>query len=105
LPITEGHYDPHVPLELIWLFVIGPLVAAIPALILFATGSCPCSKNGFVFWMAVNALPAWILAHAAMHGLMRGRIAGKKETVLAAYYALGLALIAISVASSLWFEP
>lgn len=88
-----------------WVLFSAPLVALLPGLLLFTFGGCPCSKNGYLFWMAVLWYPAQILAHAlylaGRKALSKGFTRRRLLLTLTLIYAIGL----IIAAANLWLYP
>jgi hypothetical protein len=107
LPRTEtGAYGIFsVPFEVLWIFLISPLVGLAPGAFLFATGQCPCSPTGFSFWMAVVWYPAWILAHAVFHAVLRGRVQGVAKRKMGLAIVLTYAALILVLCLTLWNQP
>src|SRR5690606_29996449 len=105
LPIKDDKYSPRVGFALFWIFIVGPFVAAIPGLVDFGAGICSGSFTGFVSGMAVQALPAWVLAHAAYRGIRRARIEGKRKRAILAAWLGAYAPIMLVLGLTLWFSP
>ncbi len=86
------------------IFVV-PLFVALPGLVVLTTEVCHCSGRAFVFWLAVEWLPTWILAHGIMVALywLRYRGIRRSAIILSATFVL---FVYISICGSLlWVEP
>jgi hypothetical protein len=105
LPALEGRYEVRPATEIVWMAFVAPLIVLAPGALLFASKACPCSKPGFAFWMAVLWVPAWVLAHAAYHLILRLRVGGTRRWLAGVGVFAALAVAAVSGASSLWFDP
>jgi hypothetical protein len=105
LPVIEGRYAPPMAMEIVWIFLVSPIISFLPGTFLFATNQCECSQNGFLFWMAVQWYPAYILAHAVFHGILRGRV----QQIAKKKMAIGLILVYLAMIlyflGILWFSP
>ncbi len=91
--------------EMLWILILGPTTLAVPGLVLFATGYCPCSGTGYSLWILLQTYPAWLLAQALSHGVIRGLVLGKPRINLAiGFYGL-LTAAFLRVAWALWMNP
>jgi hypothetical protein len=105
LPVEDGAFKVSAPLELLWAFVLSPLIGVASGAYLFKAGICDCSRTGFAFWMVFLWYPAWILAHAVFHAVLRARVAGRPRRVAFATTAFAYAALTIGVAVTLWVDP
>jgi len=105
LPQQGGKYDVPAAFETLWILGLSPLIAIASGVYMFASGLCSCSVTGFGFWMLILWYPAWVLAHAVHHAVLRARIIGVKR------WSIGLAAIAVygalitAALAELWFLP
>lgn len=105
LPAVEGEYQLKLPMEVFWIFIVSPVIGLLSGVYMFATGICPCSQTGFAFWMSLLWYPAWILAHAIFHGILRARVRGFPRALNFAALALIYAFLTVVVAVTLWTDP
>ncbi len=80
-----------------------PFVMLVPGILAFTSGQCPCSPNGFYFWMLILVIPAaWLgfaLIEATAWSLESGR--NRLRYLIA---ALPISSILLSLVC-LWFMP
>lgn len=91
--------------DVVWIILIGPIVALIPGAFAFASGSCLCSPSGYLFWMLLLWYPAWITALGIYHLMVRGVLLGKSRRLLG--WALGAVYLIniLDIIGTLWFYP
>ncbi len=105
LPRDEDGYVVPVTFEVFWILFISPVIGLLSGAYLFATGACPCSVSGFGFWMVTLWYPAWVLAHAAYHGVLRLRVKGLPRWKISAAMLIAFAGIATLAFVELWIAP
>ncbi len=99
----DATFDP--AQQVFWVFVISPILALVPPVLMFTLKACPCSRTGFIFWMAYLWYPAWILAHALLHGFLAARSHSVKKSFVSLSHAV-IIIVAIAFTSwTLWHEP
>lgn len=91
--------------QIFWIFLFGPATAFLPPVAMFLLKACPCSRTGFVFWMAYLWYPAWILSHALLHGILRLRCLGFRKRMVSAGLLLLFVGAGFLTLITLWHEP
>ena len=105
LPDRSSTLGPPHAFDVLWIFILSPLIALAPASALLISKTCLCSGPGFGFWMTVLWYPAWILAHAIMHGLFRLRSANTRRLVAAASLTASYVVVTVVALAQLWLAP
>ena len=94
------------PGEILVLFAIALGVSFLPGIIRFAAGFCFCSVRAYLFWMALQTLPALLLAFGVGGWLSRISSTGPKRKALATLlWGSFLLLAAIELLLVLWMMP
>lgn len=105
IPVYGPEFRPPLSFEIIWIFFLSPLILILPGSVMFATDLCPCSYTGFYFWIAVQALPTWYLAHVLYYWVLKLRHEGLKRNQCAAGLVTIWSVVALFIVSVLWFMP
>lgn len=91
--------------RLVWMFAGAPIAVAFPGILAFATNQCSCSKNGYVFWMMIQVVPAVWLGMGLFWLVLRIRCDGVQVRLrLWGLFAV-ISIILLISAGTLWFGP
>ncbi len=101
----DGRFQISIPWQVLWVFAGAPVLAVLAASSMFAFGHCPCSKTGFLFWMAVLFYPASVLAHALHFLVVRLRLFGASRRIAAFFVVAVLAGGVLLSGLELWTQP
>ncbi len=105
LPRDETGYAVPVAFEVFWILFLSPLIGLLSGAYQYVMGICPCSVSGFGFWMVALWYPAWILAHAAYHGVLRLRVKGLPRWKISVALVLAYAAVSFLAFVELWLAP
>lgn len=105
LPKTDGRFYVAPAVEILWILLLGPVIALLSPAYMFWSGLCPCSRMGFGFWSMTLALPAWVLAHALMWGVLRARVQGVSRWKSFACWLAMICILIVFDGGRLWFSP
>jgi hypothetical protein len=88
--------------DLLW-WLASPLVTLLPGSLAFATSRCACSPQGWLFWMALQWLPAACLTFAFTVSLSHIKTPTRWKKVAGLW--LVYTLLILTTAATLWFFP
>ena len=91
--------------ELLWILLLGPLVALVPVAVMYAFGLCQCSRPNTAFWLLIQWYPAWMLGFGLMHGIVRMRASGRSRQLLALGLVALFAALTLHAGWLLWMHP
>jgi len=74
-------------------------------MIMFGTGLCQCSYTGFFFWLFVQTLPTWYLAHVLYYWILKIRFDGIQKRQCVAALVTIWSVVSLLIMAILWFMP
>lgn len=97
--------------RVLWMLLGAPLVTFVPGLVAFTSGQCPCSRNGYVFWMTLQVIPAVWIGMGLFWLILRFRVdqlksrSGKRKIMPFLIVLLILICVTCLGLAVLWFAP
>ncbi len=87
-----------------WFFALAFILFQLFGELLFLSGTCQCSGQGYRFWLAFNLLPTWIFAHALASWFSKQKQVWSRWRLFKIYLLMASALT-LSTVATLWFLP